>query len=286
MRFLRHKTVQPLVFRQPPDDSAGRSWRFISLRWRAIGPLALVVMVLAMAGAYLISDAAARGTRDREIERLLITCRAVADRMEIVGTAQRREVMRIVYTEGVAEAVQDRDGKALHPILEPLAAAADLDYVLVSTASGQEVIGLQRVNDAAGEADYAVAAGTDLSTLLAKQPALFGTDLQAAIMRTTQGHALMTAGPVLIDDEHVGTVLVGTRVEHVLETRHGPLRALDAALEHAPERVPEVSVRHEVVGHRRQQVVRVEVGKPLRSIPARVSVEHGGVIIGSMVIVC
>jgi PAS domain S-box-containing protein len=178
-------------------------------------------MVLAMAGAYLISDAAARGTRDREIERLLITCRAVADRMETVGTAQRREVMRIVYTEGVAQAVQQRDGKALHPILEPLAAAADLDYVLVSTASGQEVIGLQRVDDATGEPDYAVASGTDLSTLLAKQPALFGTDLQAAIMRTTQGHALMTAGPVLIDDEHVGSVLVGTRIEHVLETLRG-----------------------------------------------------------------
>jgi PAS domain S-box-containing protein len=195
----------------------------VSLRWRAIWPLALVVAALAMAGAYVISDAAAQGVRSREVDHLLMTSRAVSERMGGVGTAQRREATRIAYTEGVAQDVHDGDGIALQNLLEPLALAADLDYVLVADANDREVIGLQRVNNGSGPADYAVASGTDLETLIAKQPALFapGTDLRAAITRTGQGHALMTAGPVMLDDQRVGTVLVGVRVERVLDALRG-----------------------------------------------------------------
>jgi PAS domain S-box-containing protein len=223
LRFGRKKAPEPVVFRRLSDDPAGRSWRFVSLRWRAIWPLALVVAALAMAGAYVISDAAAQGVRSREVDHLLATSRAVADRMADVGTAQRREVTRIAYTQGVAQDVRAGDGIALQSLLEPLALAADLDYVLVADANGQEVIGLQRVDTSGGTADYAVASGTDLETLVAKQPLLFapGTDLHAAMTRTGQGHALMTSGPVMLDDQRVGTVLVGVRIERVFDTLRG-----------------------------------------------------------------
>src|SRR4030095_975160 len=65
-------------------------------------------------------------------------------------------------------------------------------------------------------------------------------------------------------------------LEHVLDARHRRLRVLDTPLEHAPERVPEVAVRHEVVGPGGQEVVGVEVGELLRPVPARVAEEHGG----------
>jgi hypothetical protein len=223
LRLFRKKAPEPVVFHRLSDDPVGRPWRFVSLRWRAIWPLALVVAALAMAGAYVISDSAAQGVRGREVDHLLVTSRAVADRMAGIGTAQRREVTRIAYTQGVAQNVRDADGIALQNLLEPLALAADLDYVLVADANDQEVIGLQRVEMGSGTADYAVASGTDLETLVAKQPALFapGTDLHAAITRTGQGHALMTAGPVMLDDRRIGTVLVGVRIERVLETLRG-----------------------------------------------------------------
>ncbi len=223
MRLGRRKAPEPVVFRRLSDDPIRRPWRFVSLRWRAIWPLALVVAALAMAGAYLISDAAAQGVRNREVDHLLMASRAVADRMADIGTGQRREVTRIAYTQGVAKNVRRGNGSALQAILEPLALAADLDYVLVADANDQEVVGLQRVDNAKGAADYAVASGTDLETLVAKQPALFapGSDLRAAITRTGQGHALMTAGPVMLDDERIGTVLVGVRVERVLESLRG-----------------------------------------------------------------
>jgi len=76
-------------------------------------------------------------------------------------------------------------------------------------------------------------------------------------------------------------------IEHVLDARHPlALRVLDPPLEHAPERVPEIAVRHEVVGHGRQEVVGVEVGELLGAVPTRVAKEHRGLIIGPAVVVC
>src|SRR5439155_26531818 len=51
-------------------------------------------------------------------------------------------------------------------------------------------------------------------------------------------------------------------------------RIVHAALEEAPERLPEIAVGGEVVGHRRQEIVGVEVVDPLRAVPARVADAH------------
>ena len=50
--------------------------------------------------------------------------------------------------------------------------------------------------------------------------------------------------------------------------------AMDPALEHAPERVPRIAVRHQVVGHLIQQLVRIEVDA-LRAVPSRIAAAPG-----------
>ena len=58
-------------------------------------------------------------------------------------------------------------------------------------------------------------------------------------------------------------------VQQVLDAGHPlALWVLGAALEHPAQRAPQVAVRHEVVGHRGQEVVGVEVGEVLRAVPA------------------
>src|SRR5207247_6739697 len=49
---------------------------------------------------------------------------------------------------------------------------------------------------------------------------------------------------------------------------------LQALLEETPERAPEIAVQHEVVGHRGEEIVRVEVRDRLRAVPARVADTH------------
>ncbi|MBN2306339.1 MAG: PAS domain-containing protein [Anaerolineae bacterium] len=232
MPLFRRKSPEPVVFRHLRDDPVGRPWYFFSLRWKTILPLMVLVLVASMGAAYLIIDAVARQSHDSEIDRLLRTSRATADRMMTLTADQGREVTRIAYTQGVAEGVIAGDGMALHPILEPLAAAADLDYLLVTDPAGREILGLQRSVTAKGAVDYAVATGTDLSAWVQPGPAAGdgaatggGTTSPAIsrslIARTGQGHALLTAGPVLSGGELVGMVLAGQRLEHMIEALRG-----------------------------------------------------------------
>ncbi|MBN1200670.1 MAG: HAMP domain-containing protein [Anaerolineae bacterium] len=198
-------------------------WRFLSLRWKAILPLLVVVLVVAMVGAYLVSDSVARGVRDDEISRLLNTSRATADRLVELGAAQQREVLRIAYTQDVAARIQSGNSRGLHELLEPLALAANLDVVIVSDMTGREVLGLQRIVTTTGAVDYAVSSGTNLGKLAPVLAVISGqgTGVHAAITRTNQGHALTTAGLVQVDDQPVGVVLVGTRLDHVLDALRG-----------------------------------------------------------------
>lgn len=220
--FRRRKPLEPVVLRGLRADPARRPWYFLSLRWKTVLPLMALVMGVSMLAAYLIIDAVAREQHASEIDRLLRASRATADRMAALGTAQSREITRIAYTEGVTDLIASGDSMALHPVLEPLAAAADLDYLLIADPTGREIIGLQRGETITGALDYAVATGTDLSALFVTEPARgAGTNTRSVLVRTGQGYALMTAGPVLRDQELIGVVMAGTRIERVIDVLRG-----------------------------------------------------------------
>jgi len=64
-------------------------------------------------------------------------------------------------------------------------------------------------------------------------------------------------------------------LQEVLESGHlRSVRIVHPALEEAPERVPDIAVGGEIVGHRLQEIVGVEVVDPLRAVPARVADAH------------
>ena len=210
------KTIEPVVFRRLPGDPERRPWYFISLRWQVVAPLLALVLLVAMIGSYVIVDTIASEAHQQQVERLLRTQRAVTERMAEIDALQQRELARVTYTERLVDYVVADDVTALHAILEPVALAADLDYVLITGRDGREIIGLQRVpvsgQGGAGQQDYAVASGTDLSALPAEG---------ARLWRTGQGHALLTAGPLLRGDKVIGTVAVGLRLERVIAALRG-----------------------------------------------------------------
>jgi two-component system sensor histidine kinase ResE len=215
--FRHEKEIEPVIFRRLPGNPVRRPWYFVSLRWKAIYPLAMITLAVAMTAAYLVSGAVARGAEDRQIDRLLRSSRAVADRMGALSTTYEREVTRIAFTQGVSGGIGAGDARTLHALLEPLAAAADLDYLIAADAEDREVLGLQRVVTADGAVDYAVATGTDLSASLASH----GTEHWATIALTGQDYALLVAGPVLDGDRKIGTVLAGVRLDRTMDLLRG-----------------------------------------------------------------
>ncbi len=203
--------------------------RFISLRWRFLLPLFMVLLVAAMIGAYAIANNLSYGVGVSQQNVLLQSSRAVAERAVDLYTSQHAEAQRIAFTSGIPDALLNGDVAALHTALEGAAVAAGLDSVIIVDAQGQEVAGLQRVSTAEFT-DYAVSSGTDLDAELIVQAILNKQETQASgLLNTPEGFTLYTAVPIRREDEIIGAVLVGLYLNQVLEDLQGSAVA-DVAL--------------------------------------------------------
>ncbi len=211
---------QPVFAAPLPEQPVASSPRFISIRWQIIFPLFLVVLAVSMIGAYLTADRLAQDAAQADARRLTRASAAVQARAEDLLAAQDREALRVAFTGGVPEALVAEDSTALHAVLEPLAAAGNLDYLIVAGLEGQEILGLQRSLDTGGTADYAVSTGADLATLPVIGSALTGATT-SGWMSGSEMIALVTAVPVTLDGEIVGAALAGMRLDGVLDALRG-----------------------------------------------------------------
>jgi signal transduction histidine kinase len=205
--------------RLPKDPHRPR--RFRSLRWRLLTPVAAVLLVVLMSGAYglaymLVGEDEGGGSQDD----LIAGGHSVAENAVEVGRQQRTEVDRIAFTQGVKEAILVNDGAALQPIVEPLAALSGYDLVVIGDTNGNEVMGLQRVV-LSGVVDYAVAEGTQLTGIAAVSSVLQGADSASVLVAVERRPMLVTAGPVLDNGAVVGVVLVGQDITRVLDDLRG-----------------------------------------------------------------
>src|SRR5215510_15136899 len=120
----------------------GRKPFFISLRWRFITPLAIVIAVVAMIGAYFLATKMASGFAVSEENVLVQSSQAIANRAVTLYQRQRSEAQRVAFSEGIAEYIIGNNVSILHDTLENLAAASDLDSIIVTDPAGMEVAGV------------------------------------------------------------------------------------------------------------------------------------------------
>jgi signal transduction histidine kinase len=206
-----------------------QSPRFVSLRWRFTLPLAVVLIIAATIGGYLLANSLSVNLEIPQINLLLESSRAISERAAQLYERQRDEAERIAYTTGVAEAIVNGQGEDLHQPLEALARLADLDSLIVANAQGVEVLGLQRV-EMPDLSDYSISEGADLSAEPIIRAVLDeGYYGAAGLLRTPQGIMLYTATPIPLNNEVVGIALVGHRLERVLTELQGSAMA-DVAL--------------------------------------------------------
>jgi signal transduction histidine kinase len=212
------------VMRTIPTTST-RQGRFISLRWRFTLPIAVVLMVTATLGGYLLANSLSANMEIPQMNLLLESSRAIAERAAQLYENQRDEAERVAYTVGVAEAIAGGQAETLHQPLEALARLAELDSLIVTNTQGVEVLGLQRV-ETSQLVDYSISDGTDLSG-----EAVIGSVLDegylgaTGLMRTPEGIVLYTATPIMLNNERVGIALVGQRLERVLAELQGSAMA-------------------------------------------------------------
>ena len=75
-RQRNHNEPDPVVFRQLHDDPQGRPWYFLSLRWQAIPPLVIAVLVIGMLGAYLVANIITQEAANSSVAHVLDASRA------------------------------------------------------------------------------------------------------------------------------------------------------------------------------------------------------------------
>jgi signal transduction histidine kinase len=196
----------------------GRKPLFISLRWRFITPLAIVIAIVAMIGAYFLATQMASGFAVSEENVLVQSSQAIANRAVSLYQRQRSEAQRVAFTQGIAEAIITNDVTSLHDSLESLAAAADLDSIIVTDPAGLEVAGVLRVRNS-DALDYSVSNQTDLST----NPLVLAVINEDAVgvsgfLQTPQGLLLFVAVPIVNDGSFAGVALIGQALSAVVDS--------------------------------------------------------------------
>lgn len=190
--------------------------RFVSLQWRLILPLFAVILVAAMSGAYLLAKHLGGEMYISQENLLRQGSRAIDERAAALYETRRYEAQRAAFTAGLADAIHERDAEALRALLDGPARLGGLDSIIVTDAEGVEILGLLRVENRE-TGDYAVSTGTDLS----REPVVRGV-LDSAfvgstgLVRTAENTLLYTAVPVGDANPPSGIVLVGQRLEKVL----------------------------------------------------------------------
>ena len=221
---LDEKQVEAIVTGESPAEQPvgePEQPRFISLRWRLLLPIFIVILIGAMVAAYAIIGNLSGGVAVSQSNILLRNSRAVAERAADFYDRQRTEAQRIAFTVGVPEAIRTGQTESLHAMLEGLAAAGGLDSVIVTDPAGEEVLGLQRV-ETNEFTDFAISSSTDLG----EQPLIRdvldeGLNGTTGFMRTPEGLVLYTAVPIRYENERAGIALAGHRLPAVLEALEG-----------------------------------------------------------------
>ena len=190
------------------------------VRWKIIAPYALLVVLLAAAGTYLVTRLVTGSLEERFNNQLAESARVTSDSF-VRRERKHLEVVRsVAFTEGVAAATQSGDALALARLVNPIAANARVERVEVLDGTGKRVYGA-KLADAEALTYASLDDATDYSTwpvvtsVLSKQVDALG-DKYAQLVETPDGYAMYTSGPVYNGGELAGVVLVGSMLQTFL----------------------------------------------------------------------
>jgi signal transduction histidine kinase len=203
----------------------GLSYFASSISNKIIIPYALLTLVLATLGVYIVTGLVAGSFEARLKNQLLEAGQVVSN--EVVNRERARlEVERLVAnTEGVAQALVDRNINKLDKLVAPIIANyKGIDGVLMLDTQGKELLRLQRETLAANApAQTYHNSGADFFSWPAVREVLTGRtdgakEVQLALDPNTNELLIYTIGPIRTSEGIVGAALVGTYLKKEIDT--------------------------------------------------------------------
>jgi signal transduction histidine kinase len=209
-----------------PHDSQAQtrrssSWlrRLANLRTELIVPYIILTLLIAMVGTFVVTRLVTSSIRERFVNQMVEASRVAADGVVRQEQANLAALRLLIFTEGVAPALANRDAAALQELLLPLALNNHSEAITAVDLDGREVLTL--VYDSQTK-QYLSSSGADFSNndlvtrVLQGQTDTTG-DKFAGLLNTPQGPYLFTSAPVRdVSSQIVGAMLIGTRFPTLL----------------------------------------------------------------------
>lgn len=177
-------------------------------------PYLLLTLIFALSGAYLISQLVVESIQQRFLSQLVSSGTQTADWMVREEDRLLENLRLMVYTEGTAAAMQNRDANTLFQLLLPVAVNANLEAVEVLDPAGTSLLSMRL--KPGSTSDYEIASGDTtfqnqdfvLKTLLG-QIDEYGNKFAGLVNADGTTRFYISAPVVAADGSRVGALLVG-----------------------------------------------------------------------------
>jgi len=197
----------------PAKTRRFRRW-FTSIRAKITLPYMLLAVLVALAGAYVITQLIVDSVSDRFVKQLLESGRLVADRVVAIEQENLDVLRTLARTEGLASAVELGDMETLDRLAYPIAVNTQAEVIDILDRTGQPLYALHHL-PGGGLADYDRTVipydWSDVSfvTQVLQEQIDTQGDKYAGLVDAPWGMVLYAAGPIFQGDRIVGVVLVG-----------------------------------------------------------------------------
>ncbi|MCB8968195.1 MAG: HAMP domain-containing protein [Ardenticatenaceae bacterium] len=193
------------------------TWFRTSIGAKIILPYLLLTLIVAGAGAFIVTQLVTGSLEERFNNQLLDAGRLVAEGM-VNGEKERLTILRLISnTEGVATAIANEDGDALQELIPQLITTSDTDFATLLNQKGIEVFGWYR---GPTQEEHSLRAGANFSSIPDVNMVLSGFDdgygtKRSFVAFAEDGAMLFTIGPVIDQGNIVGVAMVGNHLSRI-----------------------------------------------------------------------
>jgi len=193
---------------------------FSSLRTKLVVPYALLTLLVAMVGVFVITRLVSGSFEERFGNQLVEASRVTADGVVRQEKKHLENLRLLTFMEGVSAAIENRDREGVQATFEGIAINNSIDMIAALDTRGKGIITLTYDPDS-GATEFFI--GDDYFSFEPVQSILSGQidevgDKFAGILDTKMGLFIITSAPVRdADEELVGVLLIGTKIVTLLD---------------------------------------------------------------------
>ena len=193
----------------------------LSIGTKIILPYLMLTLIVAGIGAFVISNLVASSLQERFDNQLLDAGRRVSESTVQYEESRLQTLRAVVGTVGVSDALANADATTLAQLVPQIIANNDSHAVKLLGRDGIEVYGWQQLPnldtavppESTGEN---LANIPEISRVLAGETDEFG-DKRVVLHETNGELVLYTAGPIFLNGEQVGVVMIGDELRQMVE---------------------------------------------------------------------